>query len=96
VSGNADVAALWAKLKGRQVVVDTDSNYLCIGTLEDADGEFLTMAEADVHDMNDSSVTREVYAMESSKLGVRANRRLTRVRLARVVCVSLLEDVLRY
>jgi hypothetical protein len=99
VSPEADVGrtgALWQSLVGSDVVLDTDTSFVYVGRLEAADNEFLTLTNVDVHDMNDSRATKEVYALEALKHGVRANRRKTFVRVSRVVSVSRLEDVVRY
>ena len=81
-------------LIGKQIVVDTDSSYVYIGLLEAAGAEYFTMSSVDVHDTTDSKSTKEHYAHESRKLGARENRKMTYVRLARVVSVSKLEDIL--
>ncbi|MHC4247487.1 MAG: hypothetical protein ACYS9X_00010 [Planctomycetota bacterium] len=86
----------WEDLVGQRVVVDTDTTKLVVGTLEDVGAHFVALAEADVHDMRDSSVTSEVYTLEAHKYGVRANRRRVFVRADRVVCISRLEDVIDY
>lgn len=81
---------------GRPVIVDTDSSLVYLGTLEAADADALTLADVDVHDMGDGAATKEKYAMEAAKHGVRASRKRTVVRLARVVSVSAIEDVLKF
>ena len=86
----------WSGLIGSKVVVDTDSSFVYIGTLESADDRFLTLVDVDVHDMRDSRGTKEIYALEALKLGVRANRKRAYLLVGRVVSVSLLEDVIRY
>ena len=86
----------WKDLLGERVVVDTDTTKLVVGTLQTAGAHFIVLAEADVHDMRDSSVTSEVYTLEAYKYGVRANRKRVFVRADRVVCVSRLEDVIDY
>ena len=86
----------WADLAGAKVLIDTDSSFVFIGTLEAAGERFLTLADTDAHDMRDSSVPTEVYALEALKYGVRANRKRVYVRVERALCVSRLEDVIRY
>lgn len=86
----------WSALIGAKVVVDTDSSFIYIGTLESADEHFLVLTDVDVHDMHDSRGTKEVYALESLKLGIRANRKKVHLMARRVVSISLLEDVIRY
>jgi hypothetical protein len=97
VSADADTpAGPWAELVGSEVVVDTDTGFVIIGKLEASRAGSLSLSEADVHDIRDSSVTKEVYALEAMKYGVRSNRRRVHVRMERVVCISRLEDVIRY
>ena len=86
----------WKDLVGERVVVDTDAAKIVVGTLEDASAHFVTLAEADVHEMRDSGVTSEVYTLDVYKYGVRANRKRVFVRTDRVVCVSRLKDVIDY
>ena len=79
---------------GHQVVVDTDSSYIYVGVLECAGSDYLGIVNVDVHDTADSKSTKEHYTHEARKLGARTNRNLTYVRLARVVSISKLEDVI--
>jgi hypothetical protein len=81
---------------GKQVVVDTDSDLYYIGVLTDINANFVTLANADVHHGDESTTTRETYIMDSKKYGVRENRKTVKILLARIVSVSLLEDVIEY
>jgi hypothetical protein len=83
-------------LIGRQVVVDTDSAYVYVGTLLSIGGDYLGLADVDVHDTADSKSTKEQYAHEARKLGNRSNRKMVHVRLARVLSISKLEDVITF
>ncbi len=83
-------------LIGRQIVVDTDSSLIYIGLLEKVGHDFLVVADVDVHDTGDSKSTKESYAHETKKLGTRTNRKLTYVRLARVISVSALDDIINF
>lgn len=78
---------------GQQVVVDTRSTYIFLGTLTAVGHDCITLENVDVHDTTDSESTKDHYIMESHKLGIRTNRRSARVRLAHIVSVSLLRDV---
>lgn len=89
-------AGAWAALVGVDVVVDTDTSFVYVGKLEGVDGAFVTLGDVDVHDMRDSRVTKEIYALEALKHGIRSNRKKVHVRVERVVSVSRLEDVIRY
>ena len=83
-------------LVGENVVIDTDTSYVFVGKLETATERFVSLSNVDVHDMRDSHVTKEVYTLESLKYGIRHNRKLTHIRLERVISVSRLDDVVRY
>ena len=83
-------------LVNRQIVIDTDSSQIYIGLLEKVGRDYLVVADVDVHDTSDSKSTKESYAHETKKLGTRTNRKLTYVRLARVVSVSALDDIINF
>jgi len=78
---------------GKQVVIDTDSSFILLGTLARVDRDYLTLDDVDVHDTDDASSTKDRYVMESRKLGVRTNRGGAKVRIARIVSISLLDDI---
>jgi len=78
---------------GKQVVVDTDSHLIIMGTLVRVDRHYLTLEGVDVHDTCDSSSTKDNYIMEAHKYGLRTNRNGAKIRLARVVSISLIDDV---
>ena len=82
-----------ARFKGRQVVLDTQGPLVYIGTLQEIGRGFLLLAEADVHDRNDSPATKELYLLETRELGVRVNRERVIVMWEQVASLSLLEDV---
>jgi small nuclear ribonucleoprotein (snRNP)-like protein len=86
----------WGAYLGKAVVVDTDSSFLYIGTLKGMDDTFLRLQEADVHDSRETSTTKEQYAINARRNGVRPNRKEVAVRKKTVVSVSLLEDVILY
>ncbi len=83
-------------LIGKQVVVDTDSAYVYVGTLEVIGIDYLGLINVDVHDTTDSKSTKEQYAHETRKVGLRSNRNLTYVRVARVVSISKLDDIITF
>ena len=88
----------YSRFIGKDIVVDTDGPILYIGTLDSVTAESLVFGEVDVHHVTDgnASATNEVYVMESKKLGVRTNRKATYVRIARIMSVSLLDDVIGF
>jgi hypothetical protein len=83
-------------LIGKQIVVDTDSSYIYVGTLEQASADYLTLSSVDVHDTSDSNTSKEAYAHETRKLGARSNRKNTLVRVARILSISLLDDIISF
>jgi hypothetical protein len=80
-------------LIGEMVVVDLDESYLVIGRLAAVDAGHLSFAQADLHDHREANCTKEVYVLESRKLGVRANRKQVSVPRRRVLAISRLEDI---
>jgi hypothetical protein len=83
-------------LIGSQVVMDTDSAYIYVGMLESIGSDYFALSNVDVHDTTDSKSTKEHYAHESKKLGSRANRKLTYVRIDRVVSIAKLDDIITF
>jgi small nuclear ribonucleoprotein (snRNP)-like protein len=80
----------------KNVVVDTNSNFLYIGKLEDVNDHFVILRDADVHDCRQSPSMNEKYIMEAKKFGVRCNRKRVNIRLQEVISMSLLDDVIEY
>ena len=78
------------------VVIDTDSQFIHIGTLAAITPTAVLLTDVDIHYMSDAATSREVYLMESAKFGVRANRKKTTLMRSKVLSVSLLEDVIQY
>lgn len=90
----SESAELFAELIGRDVVVDVSSQYVYVGRLARVEEQFLLLEDADVHDLRDTSTTRELYVLDSKRHGIRANRRRVWVRRDELVSISLLEDVM--
>lgn len=82
------------ELIGQVVVVDLQSTYVCLGRLVGLDHSFLELIDADLHDFRDSTATREVYVYDSARLGIRRNRARVLLRLADVVAVTRVDDIL--
>ena len=83
-------------LVGQDVVVDTDSPQVYLGKLESVDHEFVALTEADVHDSQSTTTTRDLYIINTAKFGIKKNRERVLVRTPRVVSLSLLTEVTRY
>lgn len=81
-------------LIGREVVVDVASPYVYLGRLTGYDHKYVILEQADVHDMRDSTTTRENYIVDSRRYGIRANREKVYVRVGDIVSVSALDDVM--
>lgn len=77
------------------VVCDLSDHYLIFGTLVVISADHLVFEQADVHDHHEANSTKELYAIESSDIGIRANRRRCAIPRARLICISRLEDVLQ-
>lgn len=86
----------WEALVGKIVVVDTDSRFVYLGTLDRVETEFIVMKDVDAHDRRESPSTKEQYIMDTKKFGVKANRREVSVRKALVISISKLDDVVGY
>ncbi len=84
-----------AQFIGKDVVVDTDGPILYVGRLAEATPDRLVFEDVDVHYLSDgqNTGTKEIYIMDSKKLGVRSNRKSTHLFMARVMSISLLDDV---
>ncbi len=77
----------------KKIVIDTSSSWIFLGVLENIVEGGLELSEVDVHENNDTTSTKEVYIMESSKSGIIPNRDKVVVNLNFVVSVSALEDI---
>jgi hypothetical protein len=87
---NPGATAAWV---GSEVVLDLKSQYVCVGTLIGEDHRYFILKNADVHDLRDSSTTREVYVLDCRRHGLNWNRKRVLVRRDEVVSLSLLADV---
>lgn len=86
----------WKNFIGKEVIVDTTSDYIYLGTLQDLDEWFIILREVDVHNRAEGSSTNEKYIMDAKKFGVRVNRKSVFIRKPFVVSISKLEDVIEY
>lgn len=80
----------------KKIVVDTQSSWIYIGTLEEVTDVSVVLSDVDVHDSKDSVTSKELYVMESKITGVKANRNLVYINRAFVVSFSPLEDVKQF
>ncbi|MBN68046.1 MULTISPECIES: hypothetical protein [Gimesia] len=83
------------QMVGKTVVIDLTSLYVIAGTLIGQDQHYLFLEQADVHDLRDTTTTRELYVHEMGKHGVAVNRERVLVSRREVVSVSALDDIVR-
>ena len=79
---------------GKNVVVDVESPYVYVGKLHELRDKTLILRAADVHDLRDSTTTREVYVRDARVHGIQPNRKTVYVRMEKVVSISLLDEVI--
>ena len=79
---------------GQDVVIDVESQYVFLGRLDEVRDGYLTLRQADVHDLRDSKTTREVYVLDSRTDGIRVNRKQVVIPVDQIVSISRLEDVI--
>lgn len=85
--------AAFEQLQGREIVIDVSSPFVYLGKLAGCDGGYLILEHADVHDLRDTTKTREIYVVDSRRLGIRVNREKVFVRITEIVSLSALDDV---
>lgn len=83
-------------LLGKEVVVDTRSPWMYIGTLAAVQADSLLLRDVDVHDCGETSTPKERYVIDSCATGIKANRNSVYVNLEYVVSVSPLADVIKF
>jgi hypothetical protein len=81
------------ELIGQKVVIDFRSPFVCLGTLERVDEQFMQLRHADLHDLRDTDTTRENYVAASVATGIKRNRKRVLVCRSDVVALARLEDV---
>ncbi|MCK5056964.1 MAG: hypothetical protein KAT34_09935 [Candidatus Aminicenantes bacterium] len=77
----------------QKIVIDTRSSWVYLGLLERVLEGAVELSDVDVHENRDTSTTKEVYVLESSKAGVIPNRNKVYINLDYIVSFSLLSDV---
>lgn len=88
-----DVSSELEQLVGRVVALDVTAPYVYVGTLQGYDHRYLVLTDADVHDLRDTSTTRDLYVLAAKRHGVNMNRRRVLVSHDQVVSLSALDDV---
>ncbi len=87
-------AKSFEELIGEQVILDVSSLYVYVGTLIGRDEHYLILDDADVHDLRDTKTNREMYVVDSKRIGIRSNRKRVFVRRDEIVSLSALDDVI--
>lgn len=85
-----------AAFVGKDVILDTRGELLYMGRLEHVGEWFLTLVDADVHDLSDSRTRKDVYLIEAARYGLKKNRHQVMVRSREVVSLSRLDQVIVY
>lgn len=80
---------------GEVVVIDCTHPYVAIGTLVRVARDYVELAEADMHDLRDSTTSRENYLVKTARHGVGATRRLVLFRMEHIVGISPLAEVVQ-
>lgn len=81
------------QLIGQVVVLDVQAPFVYVGTLREFDHRYLVLTDADVHDLRDTTTTRDLYVLEARRHGVNVNRRSLLVNRDQVVSLSALDEV---
>lgn len=81
---------------GEEVVLDTASPLIYVGTLERVADGFLTLVDVDVQDANQMKSSKELYVLEARKFGIKKNRTSVTVRGDVLISISKLADVIEY
>ena len=89
-----EAGAIFQEYMGREVILDVSSPYVYVGTIKGSSLHCLILEDADVHDLRDTSTTRELYVLDAKRYGVNHNRKRVLVRLDEIVSVSALKDVI--
>jgi hypothetical protein len=79
---------------GENVVVDVESPFVYLGRLSQVAEKTAILENADVHDLRDSTTTREQYVLDAKVHGIQENRRRVCIRTDRIISISLLDDVI--
>lgn len=86
----------WGQFVGEEVVIDTPTRYIYLGTLVEYTDRALVLEDVDVHDSEESESTKEVYIMKAAEQGIRVNRERVVIPEHRVLSMSTLDDTVVY
>jgi len=80
--------------KNKEVVIDTSTSWVYIGTLKEEDDIYYTLDNADAFDIGETSLSKHEYLMRVKNDGIAPNRRKVKVLKSKVVAITLLSDIL--
>lgn len=78
----------------KRIVLDTSTNWIYIGVLEDEDRDYYYLSDADAFDVSEVNMTKHEYLVRIKKDGLVINRRKTIVAKEKVIAITLLEDII--
>ena len=81
------------QFKGQEVIIEIGDGFTVFGTLSDYTPTALIIEKADLHDQKEANSSRDIYALETSDLGIRVNRKRVFIPRERLIALSLLSDV---
>jgi len=81
------------RMLNQQVVLDTGTPILYIGTLTEYTDDVFVLADADMHDCREGHANKEVYVAEAHTEGIAVNRRSVVVMRSAVISVSRVADI---
>ncbi len=87
------VPDLLESMLNEEVVLDTATTIVYLGTLAALTSDAFVLTEADMHDFRDGHALKDVYLAEARTDGITANRRRVVVLRSVVISVSRLTDV---
>ena len=82
------------KYLNKNVVLDTDSHWLYIGTLKAIEKDCYLVENVDAHDLRETTTSRDNYLIGVKNHGLVINRKEAKVIKEKVIGVSRLEDIL--
>ena len=81
------------KMVNEQVVLDTESPIVYLGTLAETTDRAFVLIDADMHDCRDGHANKEEYLAEARDGAIAVNRRKVVVMRSAVISVSRLADI---
>ena len=74
-------------------MLDVEAPFVYVGVLAEFDHRYFVLRDADVHDLRDTTTTRDLYVLAARQHGVNVNRRCVLVNRDQVVSLSALDAV---